>query len=416
MDVPIEFWERDEVKKALAARDIGGLFRLVRQHAGASQTTIGIAVGMPQGQISTIMSTGPRQRRISAYAVLERIADGLRIPDHGRQLLGLATQTVKGGDDPQDPDPWSLAAALTRSSIDAAIMDRFERLVLVQAMRYPSTPPTVMWPTIRQELQRAEAALAERQTLSIQRRLVNVIGTLSGIAGNLSVDLGRPARALEYFDVSWVAADEAANNDLAAWSLALQSIDPFFRGYGDEAASLLDQAAELADSESSARRRAWVAALRARAHAAAGNASTAAQALESAYAAIDQAEPKRNGTDFFDRDRLDGIAGTTYLLMRDTERATALISAATDRRPYADAKGRALLTLELAACHLIDQEPDEVVALIGEALDIADGQIVRPIMMRSRELRSRMGTWRDTAAVKALDARLATLRDLDQGK
>ncbi|MFC0527212.1 hypothetical protein [Phytohabitans kaempferiae] len=363
------------------------------------------------------MSTGPRQRRISAYTVLERIADGLEIPNQGRQMLGLATpQAIDADGDQADPDPWSLAAALTRSSIDAAIMDRFERLVLVQAMRYPSTPPTVMWPTIRQELQRAEAALAERQTLSIQRRLVNVIATLSGLAGNLSVDLGRQTRALEYFDVSRVAADEAGNNDLAAWSLALQSIDPFFRGYGDEAASLLDRATDLADSESSARRRAWIAALRARAHAAAGNATTAAGSLEAAYATIDQAEPRRNGTDFFDRDRLDGIAGTTYLLMRDTDRAMTLISAATERRPYADAKGRALLTLDMAACRLIDQEPDEVVALVADALDIADGQIVRPIMMRSRELRSRMGTWRDTAAVKALDARLATLRDLDQGK
>lgn len=50
------------------------------------------------------------------------------------------------------------------------------------------------------------------------------------------------------------------------------------------------------------------------------------------------------------------------------------------------------------------------------ALDLADGQIVRPIVMRSRELGSRLGAWQGTAAVKALDARLAMVRDLDRGK
>jgi tetratricopeptide (TPR) repeat protein len=75
---------------ALDDRDIGALFRLLRQHTGASQTRIGIAVGMPQSQVSLIMSTGPRRRQVTAHDVLTRIADGLRMPDQARRHLGLA--------------------------------------------------------------------------------------------------------------------------------------------------------------------------------------------------------------------------------------------------------------------------------------------------------------------------------------
>jgi hypothetical protein len=373
-------------------------------------------VGMPQGQVSAIMSTGPKQRRITAYTVIERIADGLGTPDHARRLLGLATADEDSTTADDGPEPWALAEALSRSSVSSPMMDHFERLVSTQAARYPSTPPAEMWPVIRRELKRAEAALQERQSLSIQRRLVMVMGTLAGIAGNLSVDFGRLTKAYEYFELSRFAAGEAENNDLAAWTLTLQSIDPFFRGYGQDAANLLDQAATLAGTESTSRRRSWIFALQARAHAAAGNTDTAKSALESAYAEINSANATHGGTDFFDHRRLDGIAGTTYLLMRDTPHATPLINAAIEQRPHADAKGRALLTLDKAACHLVDEEPEDVAALVHEALDLAEGQIVRPIVIRARELRARMRAWDDTAAIKALDARLAALRDADHGK
>ncbi|MCW2877448.1 MAG: Helix-turn-helix protein [Sphaerisporangium sp.] len=40
------FWQRQDVFDALCARDIGQVFRLVRQYGGISQTRIGIAVSL----------------------------------------------------------------------------------------------------------------------------------------------------------------------------------------------------------------------------------------------------------------------------------------------------------------------------------------------------------------------------------
>jgi hypothetical protein len=262
---------------------------------------------------------------------------------------------------------------------------------------------------------RAEQALQQRQSLRIQRRLVAVVGQLAGLAGNLAIDLGRRDKAAEYFELGRLAGEEAGDDDLVAWAIALQSIDPYFNGNGIEVAVLLDQAARLAANGSSARRRAWIESLRARAHAAGGDRRQATTALTTAYRVIGDAELP-TGTDFFNVDRLDGIAGTTFMLLRDTSQAIELIGSAIERRSRSDAKGRALLILDHAACCMLNQSCDEAATLVHHALDVADGQIVRPILVRAREVRSGMTCWRDTEPVKAIDERLAALhRDGTEG-
>jgi transcriptional regulator with XRE-family HTH domain len=84
--IPDDFWHRDEVIGALRRRDIGGLFRLIKRHTGASQTQLGIATGLEQGYVSRIMSG----RRVLVIDVLERIADGYAMPDPARAAMGLA--------------------------------------------------------------------------------------------------------------------------------------------------------------------------------------------------------------------------------------------------------------------------------------------------------------------------------------
>jgi tetratricopeptide (TPR) repeat protein len=81
------FWERHDVRLALRDRDFGSLFRLVAKYGGASQTQIAIAVGMTQGQVSTITS-GSRQ--VTAIDVAERVLDGLQASDNARMAFGLA--------------------------------------------------------------------------------------------------------------------------------------------------------------------------------------------------------------------------------------------------------------------------------------------------------------------------------------
>ncbi|QIB47978.1 helix-turn-helix domain-containing protein [Streptomyces aureoverticillatus] len=87
IELPGWAWERAEVRQALRARDMGAVFRHVQQYAGASQARIATAAGMTQARVNEIING---RREVSRLDVYERIANGLRMPDDARHLLGLA--------------------------------------------------------------------------------------------------------------------------------------------------------------------------------------------------------------------------------------------------------------------------------------------------------------------------------------
>jgi transcriptional regulator with XRE-family HTH domain len=72
-------------RAALAARDIGAVFRLLTAHE-VSQRTIAHLTGMAQSEVSEVL----HGRRVRAYDVLVRIAEGLGIP---RGWMGLVLQS-----------------------------------------------------------------------------------------------------------------------------------------------------------------------------------------------------------------------------------------------------------------------------------------------------------------------------------
>jgi transcriptional regulator with XRE-family HTH domain len=75
-------WEQPDVRAALAARDIGAVYRALTD-LGVSQRAIAALTGQSQPEVSEIIGG----RRVIAYEVLERIAEGLGIP---REYMGLS--------------------------------------------------------------------------------------------------------------------------------------------------------------------------------------------------------------------------------------------------------------------------------------------------------------------------------------
>lgn len=80
--VAAETWRQQEMRAALAARDISTVYRLLRR-VGVSQRQIAAMTGQSQSEVSEIL----KGRQVMAYDVLARIADGLGIP---RGFMGLA--------------------------------------------------------------------------------------------------------------------------------------------------------------------------------------------------------------------------------------------------------------------------------------------------------------------------------------
>ncbi|MGH3721053.1 MAG: transcriptional regulator [Pseudonocardiaceae bacterium] len=78
----LETWNEPEMKRALAARDISSVYRLLRRE-GISQRHIAALTGQSQSEVSEIL----KGRQVMAYDVLVRISVGLGIP---RGYMGLS--------------------------------------------------------------------------------------------------------------------------------------------------------------------------------------------------------------------------------------------------------------------------------------------------------------------------------------
>lgn len=83
---PAEFWTRPDVTVALAARDMGALFAILRA-SGVSRLRLAMTVGLSETRVGAI--TQGRQTVIALHT-FERIAEGLDMPDDARLTLGIA--------------------------------------------------------------------------------------------------------------------------------------------------------------------------------------------------------------------------------------------------------------------------------------------------------------------------------------
>lgn len=75
----------------------------------------------------------------------------------------------------------------------------------------------------------------------------------------------------------------------------------------------------------------------------------------------------------------EAIAGAVHLRLGHTVEAIEHLTAATGLRDHADAKGRALLTFDLAEVAFRSGEPDHAAGLAHRAPDTAAGQYVRHV-------------------------------------
>ncbi len=92
-DSHTRWYEHPEARGALAARDVGAVYRLLRRH-GVTQREIARRTGQSQSEVSEIV----RGRRVRDVTVLERICDGLGVPRELMRLAGRAGDSAYPGE------------------------------------------------------------------------------------------------------------------------------------------------------------------------------------------------------------------------------------------------------------------------------------------------------------------------------
>lgn len=383
---------------------------------------------------AALKARGWSYSRLAAELRRQAIREAVTVPKH-ESLVTLITRWVNNRQQPDDfyrgllsrslglpegelfeeapraaelaagAEPWLLARALDASAVGGRSLDLLEAAVADYARRYPSAAPAELLGPVREHYRHAVRLLAGPLRITHRRRLSGVAGVLAGLAGSLSFDLQDQARAAAYFQVARQAAEEAEDRDLGAWALATWSLMPTYNGDHAEAWRLIEAAQAAGGRELSPTRRAWLAALEAKAHAGLGDAKRSTAALvraERALGNLPAAAGNRLGTDFFDAPRLVGFRGASHLLLRQPKAARQALAEVLALRSATDVKGRSLARLDLAAAHIQEREVEQACAAVVEALTIPAAQRVDPIRRRGRAVLFDLAPWDTYRAVRDL--------------
>jgi transcriptional regulator with XRE-family HTH domain len=111
------FFDNDDRRTALAARDIGRVYRLLQQ-VGVSQHRIGALTDQSLLEVCEIL----QGRQVQTVTVLERIADGLGVP---RDWVGLssAQQTPQASPGGEDAHRRALVATIATAALGEPLFD-----------------------------------------------------------------------------------------------------------------------------------------------------------------------------------------------------------------------------------------------------------------------------------------------------
>ena len=399
-------WERADTRRALATRDVGTVFRLLRK-GGTSQRAIAALTGLAPSEVYEI----GRGRRVMAYDVLCRIADGLGVP---RGYLGLAydseTAAFVRATTPHDAQTEraldDVGALLAHAAEVAVGMDGGPAALRWTAPVETSTPlpqrvgvrDVAQIEAITVALRGLdyghgggacrEAVVAQSRWVhqllhaqandDVRHRLVLASADLDNLAGWTSFDVGLHTSARGYFARALTQARRAGDASLVANVLYRAGRLHLHQGLTREALRFFQLGTIAAVESGSAVTVSMLAANEAWAQAILGDAAMTVRALDRAHD-----ELARGGgapapwVSFFADADLEALAGMAWLelAVHDPARladARQNLSAAVAVRPDAMTRSLVFELTALATATLLDGDVDEGVSVGARAVDLAE--------------------------------------------
>lgn len=210
VEIPASAWERPQTQEILRDRDFAGLLGLARTH-GASQTRIAAVTGMAQGRVSEILAG---RRTIDSLHVIERIADGLDMPDQARTLLGLAPQSGDGDATGRvATDAGTLAEEVHErvefASIDDVLVDLFTEQTQGLRLLDRRLGARHLLAQNTAHVQQMHDLLRRSMPGKVRSRLAQALAQASSLAGWQALDSGRRASAWRFYELAKTAANES---------------------------------------------------------------------------------------------------------------------------------------------------------------------------------------------------------------
>ncbi|MEV2274513.1 helix-turn-helix transcriptional regulator [Nocardiopsis sp. NPDC049922] len=269
------------------------------QAHGASQTRIASATGIAQGRVSEILSG---RRTVSSLQLIERVADGLDMPDHSRILLGLAPRwTPEETAQPAAGDATDRAAPSGPSAIDHQVRERLEVASIDHALIRLFEAQTQNLRLIDRKLgahyllAQSQAHVQQMHDLlhhsipgSVRRGLARALAEAASLTGWQALDAGRVATSWRYYEIAKAAARESEDPVVLAHVSAEQTYVLLDTGREGDALAILRSAHSARKESLPALLRSWLWAAEGEVRASLGQELESQRSLERAFLVLPQ--------------------------------------------------------------------------------------------------------------------------------
>lgn len=411
-------WQQPEMRRSLAGRDLAGVFRLLRR-VGVSQRAVASATGLSPSEVYEVL----HGRKVMAYDVLCRIADGLGVP---RGRLGLAydddTQALlaagqDGNEDSARGEREQVRALLSHAAeVTVGVSDGGVDPRWVAEVDGPTPVPNRIGRSDIEQIEAVTAALRAmdyqygggtcREAILAQARWVGqllavpaedevrhrlhlTLADLHNLTGWTSFDVGHYSTARSHFARALAQAREAGDPSLIANVLYRTGRVHLHRGMFPEALRFYQLGQIAAQDSGCALTVAVLCANEAWAYGLLGDRAQAETSLHRAGDELARAEATTAApwVRFFTTADLDASIGMTYLELSGRDPACipsardALTRAVAARGPDM-ARSRAFELSALGTVLLRDGEEDEGIRAGWQAVELAEQ--VRSVRVRDR--------------------------------
>lgn len=390
IELPDGFWSEPATVAVLRARprSLGRLFELVCRRAGASQTQIGVEVGMAQPEVARYVSGARRAQDID---VLERVADGLGMPDAARALFGLAPSPTHGEQVDVKRREFLMATGAALVGVTAGLTvapgtrlgaSDVARLRGELAELYALDDAAGGAAAFERSLAQATSARHVLDSAScgptVERDLQVLTGELVEMAGWSAFDLGRHGEARQLFGEALTLAHVSESGPLATLVMASMSLQCSAVGAGREAVRLARAAQRAARPFGSARLLSLLAAREALGHARCGDEAEASAALARSESLLDDADdPGQEWLAFWGPADFHGAVAGVHQRVGHLEVAERSVRAAIEATPERYARNRAGYLAQLAEvlAHRCEPVAAARVAVSAASVDVGSERV-----------------------------------------
>ncbi|MEU8109496.1 XRE family transcriptional regulator [Nonomuraea muscovyensis] len=291
IELPAVVWEQEQTREILRERDIAGLFGLAVKY-GASQVRIGTATGLGQPRVNAILRGNGA---IKELAVIERIASGLRLPDHARMLLGLAPLDIASPTGDHDDEHEEQTTELINRLDAAAAVDPTTVMILrTDTNNLRLLDRRLGGPAIADKMhaQMAQIQRAHRHAIcpGLRAQLAHLLAETASLAGWQAINTLALNDAWTHYERAKAAANEADDAALLAYVSGEQAYVLMELGRPAEATELLQHVHKQHGAHVPARLRTRLSAAEAEAAAILGDETTCRTALDQAAALLPEGD------------------------------------------------------------------------------------------------------------------------------